>query len=350
MISKNYIIGLLTFSVLIISTQNLFAQQKQYKVACFGFYNLENLFDTVDDPNKRDEDFTPDGSYAWNEEKYLNKLNNMAHVIEDMGTDITPDGMAILGVCEVENRKVLEDLVVQEKIKDRDYQIIHEESPDRRGIDVGLLYQSKYFTPSNFKSYELKFPDNPDYYTRDQLVVSGTLDGDKVNIIVAHWPSRSGGQAKSEPRRIEAAKLGRKIIDSLLAVDPASKIILMGDLNDDPIDRSVKEYIRARAKIKKMKSGDMYNTMYDKFKQGDCTLAYRDAWNLFDQLIISAGLISEDCSSFVFHRSYVYNKPYLKQKEGPYKGYPKRTHAGGKYLNGYSDHLPVYLVLKKEVN
>ncbi len=346
---KSYIIGLLTTTFFVLFSSAVLAQEKQYKVACVGFYNLENLFDTVDDPNKRDEDFTPDGSYSWGDEKYNNKLKNMAHVIEDMGKEISPDGMAILGVCEVENRKVLEDLVQEQKIKGRDYQIIHEESPDRRGIDVGLLYQAKYFTPTNFKSYELKFPDNPDYFTRDQLVVSGTMDEDRINIIVAHWPSRSGGQAKSEPRRIQAAQLGRKIIDSLLAVDPSSKIILMGDLNDDPVNKSVKDYIRAKAKVKKMKDGDMYNTMYDKYKQGDCTLAYRDAWNLFDQLIISEGLTGNDCSSFVFHKSYVYNKPYLRQKEGLYKGYPKRTHAGGKYLNGYSDHFPVYLVLKKEV-
>lgn len=346
---KSYIIGLLTTTFFVLFSSAVLAQEKQYKVACVGFYNLENLFDTVDDPNKRDEDFTPDGSYSWGDEKYKNKLKNMAHVIEDMGKEISPDGMAILGVCEVENRKVLEDLVQEQKIKGRDYQIIHEESPDRRGIDVGLLYQAKYFTPTNFKSYELKFPDNPDYFTRDQLVVSGTMDEDRINIIVAHWPSRSGGQAKSEPRRIQAAQLGRKIIDSLLAVDPSSKIILMGDLNDDPVNKSLKDYIRAKAKVKKMKDGDMYNTMYDKYKQGDCTLAYRDAWNLFDQLIISEGLTGNDCSSFVFHKSYVYNKPYLRQKEGLYKGYPKRTHAGGKYLNGYSDHFPVYLVLKKEV-
>lgn len=346
---KSYIIGLLTTTFFVLFSSAVLAQEKQFKVACVGFYNLENLFDTVDDPNKRDEDFTPDGSYSWGDEKYKNKLKNMAHVIEDMGKEISPDGMAILGVCEVENRKVLEDLVQEQKIKGRDYQIIHEESPDRRGIDVGLLYQAKYFTPTNFKSYELKFPDNPDYFTRDQLVVSGTMDEDRINIIVAHWPSRSGGQAKSEPRRIQAAQLGRKIIDSLLAVDPSSKIILMGDLNDDPVNKSVKDYIRAKAKVKKMKDGDMYNTMYDKYKQGDCTLAYRDAWNLFDQLIISEGLTGNDCSSFVFHKSYVYNKPYLRQKEGLYKGYPKRTHAGGKYLNGYSDHFPVYLVLKKEV-
>ena len=325
------------------------AQETKYKVSCIGFYNLENLFDTVDDPDKRDEDFTAEGSYAWGNEKYQNKLENMAHVIADLGTDISPDGMAVLGVCEVENRKVLEDLVAEEKLKDRNYKIIHEESPDRRGIDVGLLYQEKYFQPTNFKSHELRFPDDPDYFTRDQLVVSGMMDGEKISVIVAHWPSRSGGQAKSEPRRIQAAQLGRKIIDSLLTEDPNAKIILMGDLNDDPVNKSVTDYIRAKSKIKKMKKGDMYNTMHAKFKQGGGTLAYRDSWNLFDQLIISQSLCSEDCSSYVFHQSYVYDKPYLKQKEGRYRGYPKRTHAGGKYLNGYSDHFPVFMVLKKAV-
>lgn len=349
MIKNNWIIGLLLVAWSLVPTSGLMAQETKYKVSCIGFYNLENLFDTDDDPNKRDEDFTLEGRYAWGKEKYESKLHNLADVIADLGTDISPDGTAILGVCEVENKKVLEDLVAEEKLKQRDYQIIHEESPDRRGIDVGLLYQEKYFKPSNFKSYELRFPDAPDYYTRDQLVVSGLMDGEKISIIVAHWPSRSGGQVKSEPRRIQAAQLGRKIIDSLLTEDPKAKIILMGDLNDDPVDKSVKKYILAKSKIKKMKQGDMYNTMFAKFKRGIGTLAYRDSWNLFDQLIISESLCSKDESSYVFHQSYVYDKPYLKQKEGRYRGYPKRTHAGGKYLNGYSDHLPVYLVLKKEV-
>lgn len=342
-------IGMLVIVMLGVSIVGHSQINKAYKVACIGFYNLENLFDTEDDPAIRDEDFTLDGRYTWGEEKYQNKLTNMAHVIADLGTSVSPDGCAVLGVCEVENKKVLEDLVAEEKIKDRDYKIIHFDSPDRRGIDVGLLYQEKYFKPTNSVSHELKFESDPDYKTRDQLVVSGELDGDKVHIIVAHWPSRSGGMEKSQPRRIDAAILGRKIIDSLLVADANAKIILMGDLNDDPINKSVKNYIRAKSKIAKMKKGDMYNTMYSKFKQGDCTLAYRDAWNLFDQLIISEGLTSQDASSYIFHKSYVYSKEYLKQKDGNYKGYPKRTHAGGKYLNGYSDHFPVFLVLKKEV-
>ncbi|WP_245676445.1 endonuclease/exonuclease/phosphatase family protein [Crocinitomix algicola] len=351
MIRMNYlIIGILTIFYTGFQKQVYGQEQKSYKVACVGFYNLENLFDTEDDPKIKDEEFMPNGRYAWTNEKYNNKLNNMADVIADLGTSSSPDGMAVLGVSEVENKKVLEDLVKQEKIAHRNYKIIHFDSPDRRGIDVGLLYQEKYFKPTNSVSYELKFKDFPDYYTRDQLVVSGELDGDKITFIVVHWPSRSGGQAASEPRRVDAANLGRHIVDSLLLNDPNARIVLMGDLNDDPVDKSVKEALSAKGKISKLKEKDLFNPMFRKFKTGDCTLAYRDAWNLFDQLIISQGLLSRDETEFVYHRAYVYSKDYLKQKEGRYKGYPLRTHAGGEYLNGYSDHFPVYMVLKKLAN
>lgn len=341
-------IGRLFISLFLLQSTVFGQEAKSYKVACVGFYNLENLFDVEDDPTINDDEFTPTGSYVWDETKYANKLHNMAHVIADIGTSVSPDGLAVLGVCEVENKKVLIDLVADEQLAKRKYEIIHFDSPDRRGIDVGLLYQAKYFKPINSRSHRLNFKNSPDSFTRDQLVVTGVMDGDTVSFIVAHWPSRSGGQMASEPRRIEAAMLGRHIIDSLLAVNPMAKIILMGDLNDDPINKSVKDYIRAKGKISKMKQGDLFNTMYTKFKTGDCTLAYQDAWNLFDQLIVSEGLLGNDASSYIFHQSFVYSKDYLKQKEGNYKGYPKRTHAGGVYLNGYSDHFPVFLVLKKE--
>lgn len=343
-------IGILSALFLSLTWFGYSQEQKSYQVACVGFYNLENLFDIEDDPAIRDEEYTPEGKKAWDATKYQSKLKNLADVIADLGTDISPDGVAVLGVCEVENKRVLEDLVAEEKLKGRNYQIVHYDSPDRRGIDVGLLYQEKYFKVKYSKSYKLTFADKPDYLTRDQLVVTGDMDGEDVSFIVAHWPSRSGGQAASEPRRIEAAKLGRHIIDSLLTVNPDSKIILMGDLNDDPVNKSVKQYIQAKGKINKMNEGDMFNTMYQNFKSGNGTLAWNDAWNLFDQLIISEGLLSEDASKYIYHKAYVYNKPYLKQTEGRYKGYPKRTHAGGLYLNGYSDHLPVYMVLKKEIN
>jgi len=326
------------------------SQEKiNYKIACVGFYNLENLFDIDDDPLTDDAEYLPAGANKWDSTKYANKLLNMSTVIADIGTELTPDGVAVLGVAEIENQKVLEDLVAMPLLKDRKYKIVHYNSPDRRGVDVGMLYQEKYFKLINSASYRLVFPDEPDYFTRDQLVVTGNMDGEEVSIIVAHWPSRRGGQAASEPNRIEAAKLGRKIIDSLFAENPDAKIVLMGDLNDDPINVSVTEYIRAKGKISKMKSGDMYNVMYDHFKSGNGTLAWNDAWNLFDQMIVSEALVSTDVSSYVFHQSYVYRKDYIIQQEGNYKGYPLRTHAGGVYLNGYSDHFPVYMIFKKAV-
>lgn len=320
-----------------------------YKVACIGFYNLENLFDIYDDPKTNDSEYLPDGANLWDSTKYANKLNNMSTVIADLGKDVSPDGCAAIGVCEIENKRVLEDLVAMPIIKDRNYKIVHYDSPDARGVDVGFLYQEKYFKLKNSASYHLTFANDPTYFTRDQLIVTGDMDGEDVSFIVGHWPSRRGGEKASEPRRIEAAQLARRIIDSLLTANPNAKIILMGDLNDDPINRSVAEYIRAKGSIKKMEPGDMYNTMYDHYKSGNGTLAWNDAWNLFDQIIVSESFVSKDASTYVFHSAHVYNKEYMKQTEGNYAGYPKRTHAGGVYLNGYSDHFPTYIVIKKEV-
>jgi len=327
-----------------------YAQEKvAYKVACVGFYNLENLFDIYDDPKTNDAEYLPDGANLWDSTKYANKLNNMSTVIADLGKDVSPDGCAMIGVCEIENRGVLEDLVAMPQIKDRKYQIVHYDSPDVRGVDVGFLYQEKYFKLKNSASYHLTFANDPTYFTRDQLIVTGEMDGEDVSVIVGHWPSRRGGQQKSEPRRIEAAQLARRIIDSLLTANPSAKIILMGDLNDDPVNKSVSDYIRAKGQISKVKTGDMYNTMYGHYKNGNGTLAWNDAWNLFDQIIVSESFVSTDASTYVFHSAHVYNKDYIKQKEGNYAGYPKRTHAGGVYLNGYSDHFPTYIVIKKEV-
>jgi hypothetical protein len=342
-------IGFLTFGLLFII--NLNAQDKKtYEVSCIGFYNLENLFDIVDDPQTRDTEYTPEGRNSWTQKKYDHKLENLSIVIQDMATDVSPDGCAIIGVCEVENRGVLEDLVATEKLKNRDYKIVHYDSPDRRGIDVGLLYQEKYFKLTKSESYKLVFPDDTAYYTRSQLVVTGLLNGEEVNVLVAHWPSRRGGEQKSEPRRIQAAQLGRKIIDSLYSVNPNAKILYMGDLNDDPVNKSVEDYIQAKGKIAKVKKKMFFNPMYDLYKQGNGTLAYNDAWNLFDQILLSKDFLNgSDKSKLSYYKVAVYRKPFLFQKGGRYDGYPLRTSAGGKYLAGYSDHLPVYIVLVKEI-
>ncbi len=217
---------------------------KNVQLACVGFYNLENLFDTIDGPNN-DSEFLPNGTYKWGGMKYKAKLKNMSYAISQFGVDVTPVGAAILGVSEIENRNVLEDLVKQPAIASRSYQIVHFDSPDRRGVDVGLLYNPRLFTVSNKKSYRLQ-TDDTTFLTRDQLMVSGYLLGEKVHVIVNHWPSRWGGEMRSRPKRIEAAGLTRKIVDSLFRVEPKAKIIVMGDLNDDPMNESCATILAAK--------------------------------------------------------------------------------------------------------
>lgn len=328
-----------------------FAQEKQYKVAAIGFYNLENLFDTIDEPDVRDSEFTPKGSRSWGTKLYVEKLENMAKVVADIGTDLTPDGVSILGVSEIENRKVLEDLVKEEAIADRNYQIVHHNSSDERGIDVAFLYQPKYFEVLGKKAFPVLLfrSDSSRDFTRDVLLVSGKLDGELIHLMVNHWPSRSGGEKASEHKRAAAARVCKMVTDSLIQENPDAKIILLGDLNDDPTSPSVKEVLAAKTKKSKTKSGDLYNATYDLFKKGNGTLAYRDSWNLFDQIIISEELLDEKTEGYRHYQTRIFNKKYLYQKSGRYKGYPFRTFGGDTYQGGYSDHFPVYVYLIKEI-
>lgn len=328
-------------------------EKKSYKVNTIAFYNVENLFDFEDDPITFDDDRTPTGKDHWTEEIYNAKIKNMAKVIAEIGSDVTGTSPAIIGVCETENRKVLEDLVNQEPLLQKDYGIIQFDSPDRRGIDVALLYQKKLFTPTNYKAHELLIYDNNDVtkriYTRDQLLVSGMLDGEKIHIIVNHWPSRSGGEARSRPKRIKAAKLNKRIIDSLFTEDPYAKIITMGDLNDDPTSPSVKDILKTKTDREHLKPKELYNPMEEMYKKGLGTLAWRDSWNIFDQTIISTELMKKDFSSYRFYKAGIYNKSYLANSQGRYKGYPYRSFSNGAFTGGYSDHFPVFVYLIKEV-
>jgi hypothetical protein len=323
-------------------------EQQAYKVGLVGFYNLENLFDTIDDPMKLDEEFLPQGLNQWNTEKYLAKLHNMAYAISTIGTDWSPDGIAVLGVSEIENRHVLEDLVLQPEIKDRNYQIVHYESPDRRGVDVGLLYNPKYFTLKNSKSYRTVVPDDPEFITRDQLVVSGLFDGEMMHFIVMHWPSRYGGEKRSLPGRIAAATLCRHIADSILNQDTNAKIIMMGDFNDYPDNKSVTKYLRATGDMSNLGEGEFFNPMYELHKKGYGTNYYNDVPGVLDQTIITPGLLPTDYSTYQFKNAKVHNKEFLKQHGGRYNGYPFRTFGSGVWMGGYSDHFPVYVILLKK--
>lgn len=328
--------------------QHTLPKDKEFYTAVIGFYNVENLYDTINDPNKNDEEFLPTGSNEWTGKRYLEKLDHMAKVVSEIGTEANPDGLAILGLCEVENKLVVEDLIKQEKLKGRNYGIVHYDSPDLRGIDVALIYQKKYFKVTNSKSYRLYVPGKTNFFTRDQLVVSGLLDGEMIHVIVGHWPSRRGGEKRSEANRIEAAKLSRHIVDSIYTLDENAKVIVMGDLNDDPTNKSIQKHLNATGDKTLATGNKLYNPMYDLHMKGIGTLAHRDVWGIFDQTILTPEWIKTDYSSFRFYSAKVYNKPYLTQKDGNFKGYPFRTYSGGVYTAGYSDHFAVYSIFVKE--
>lgn len=326
--------------------------QKKYSVYGVGFYNQENLFDTCHDEGKRDYDFLPDGSYKWNGIKYSHKLHNMSRALADLGTDVLPNvGCAIIGLAEVENAKTLNDLVAQPSLSARGYKYVHIEGPDRRGIDCALLYNPSLFSVRNVKlvHYVQSLKKDSAFFTRGFLTVSGTLAGEHVTAVVCHLPSRFSTSFYRE----QGASQVRALKDSLLRDDPNCKIFVMGDMNDDPIDKSMTEGLRGKANIEDVKAGDMYNPWYNILKkEGVGTLMYQGSWNLFDQILLTPNLLNKkgekDFSTLKFWKNQIFKRDYLFQTEGKYKGSPKRTTAGGVWLDGYSDHLPVVVYLVKE--
>lgn len=323
------------------------AQEKRYEVYGVGFYNLENLFDTIHDYGKNDYEYLPDGTNKWGTLKYTNKLKNMATVLNEMATDVIPVGMAAVGVSEVENSRVLEDLVNHEILAPRGWDFVHIEGPDKRGVDCALLYNPQLFKPVNSKLAPYTTEDNDTTYkTRGFLIVSGEMGGELVHIIVNHWPSRYA----SSPARERAGVLVRDLKDSLLAEMPESRVIIMGDMNDDPDDKSLKSCLGAvRDKDDIENATDLYNPWWDILRRrGHGTLKYRGKWNLFDQVILSGNLVNNDRSTLELYKTEIFSRNYLFQQEGRYKGNTLRTHAGGVWLNGYSDHLPVIVYLVKE--
>ena len=327
------------------------AQKRDVYVYGVAFYNLENLFDTLNTNGTYDQEFSPDGARQWTGEKYWSKQRNMAIVFKGMASKIIPDGPAVAGVVELENRSVLEDLVRQKPIRAWNWQIVHYDSPDRRGVDVALLYNPRFFKVLHSASHRLMIASKPDFLTRDQLVVTGLLGGIKISFIVNHWPSRLGGETKSSPLRDAAASLTLSIADSLMRDDPKTGIVIMGDLNDDPTSKSVRTVLNAKKKMEEVPDGGFYNATWPLFEKGIGTLGYRGSWNLFDQFIISKNLLGKpQADELKFWSAQVFNKPFLTNDAGQYKGYPKRTFAGGVFLNGYSDHFPTLIYLIRPDN
>lgn len=376
-----------------------FAQSK-YQTATVAFYNVENLFDTIrscdkingflkiDDKeynisipedsciknpemihkgaftfdNLKDkisyrkqiltDDFTVSGSKLWTKKRFDEKVNHLSEVFLNIATDISGQPPVVIGLAEVENKSVVEEIINNPKMKKYDYGISHFNSFDARGIDVALIYQKKRFKVISEKRFPVIIYNEEGYrdYTRDILMVSGDLDGDRIHFFVNHWPSRRGGEARSEPRRIEAAKVLKTAMDSLRSENPNAKIIAMGDLNDDPTNKSVKEIMNTSDKKEKTKVDNYYNPMEKMFKKGMGTLAYRDALNLFDQMFISYGLLANKNNEYFYYKSGIFSPSYLISQEGQFKGYPFRSFAGSNYTGGYSDHYPVYTILVKKVD
>ena len=328
-------------------------KEKRFKIHTLAFYNLENLFDTINDFSKFDEK-SPIMELNANKSKvYLKKVRNMARVIADIGADKVGNSPAIIGVCEVENRTVLVDVVNDRLLLGKDYGIIHFESPDVRGIDVALLYQKKLFRPITESSHEVKiynYATREQQQTRDQLLVSGELDGELIHIIVNHWPSRSGGEAKSRTKRMSAAKVSKRLVDSLQVINPYAKVFIMGDFNDNPTNESIRNVLNAKANRAEVGLKGIYNPYENMFvKSGFGTTAYRDSWSLFDQILMTKPLIeNENYDSFKLYKAGIYNKLYLSETRGRWKGYPKRSFSDGGFSDGFSDHFPVYVYLIRE--
>ena len=353
-------ITLLVLSLMVLGMAPACAKDRSYSLYGIGFYNLENLFDTCHDEGKNDYQYLPDGPNRWNGMKYRHKLRNMARVLAEMGTDKTPQGCAVIGVSEVENATCLADLCRQEPLSKRGYKFCHVEGPDKRGVDCALLYNPKLFQVSNVKlvPYVYVKAEDKDRATRGFLTVSGTMAGEHVTVIVNHLPSRAAASFYRE----EGGRQLRTVKDSLMKEDPEVKLFIMGDMNDDPQDKSMAVALGAKRKMKDVGRDGLWNPWWDTIATGTGTLQYDGKWNLFDQIILSRSLLEPeamgkknfmpgdmDCSTLKYFRHQIFRRDYLFQKEGKYKGNTLRTHAGGTWLDGYSDHLPTVVYVVKEV-
>lgn len=335
---------LLRLSMLALCAYLLLAQgcgKRKSELYSVAFYNLENLFDTIHDDGKNDYDFLPDGRYAWNTTKYEAKLKNLAHVLSELSRGKVPQGPACIGVAEVENKRVLNDLLKQPALAQ--YKYVHYEGPDERGIDCALLYDSLQFQVKHSKLvYSAPFEGDTTDLTRGFLVVDGSLAGERLCLIVNHWPSRGSG----EEYRIHAARQVKALKDSLFREDRHLKLIVMGDLNDDPMDESL-QVLGARKDKEQVGEQEFYNPWWKTLEDdGIGTLCYRGKWNLFDQIVLTRPLL-EGQGGLLYDGNEVFRPDYLFQHDDKYEGYPLRTHGGRKWLNGYSDHLPTIVYLRK---
>ena len=323
--------------------------QNKYKVLAVGFYNVENLFNPENDPTKLDDDFTPNGDYHYTEEVYHQKLHNIATVLQRLGTDVTADGAVIIGIAEIENDKAINDLLSQPEIKARNYKYIWYPTPDVRGISTAMIYNPKYFhvisSQPLYVHLETVGQPRP---TRNVLYIKGVLAGsDTIHVLVNHWPSRSGGESETMPHRAVAAAVDKRIVDSLLILNVNTKIILMGDLNDNPTDASVIKVLKAKADTANLMLSDIYNPWIKVYKSGTGTETFQGHWNLLDQIMVSGAFLKNNNHKWRYYKQQIFKKDFLMNAMGPDQGTPHRSFdVNRQWDNGYSDHFPtvIYLV------
>ena len=305
------------------------------------FYNVENLFDCYNDSLTNDEEFLPDGSRHWSFYRYNNKVNKIAKVILASNNWNPP---ALVGLCEVENRTVLNRLVWETGLSEQGYRFVHHESPDRRGIDVALLYRKDKFEIVSERAITVSLPERS-FFTRDILYVKGVaFSEDTLHVLVCHWPSKYGGAMHSEWKRVYVAGRLRGVCDSLFSVNKECKIIIMGDLNESPQSGAVYNSLKAKGKDSET---DLVNLSYDfESDKVDGTIKYRGHWDIFDQIIVSRSLLK---NPFETEGLSIIDLPFLLESDKSYSGViPFRTYLGPQYHGGFSDHLPVKVIVVKE--
>lgn len=308
-----------------------------------AFYNVENLFDLVNEPGKSDGEFTPDGDKKWTRERYEKKLNDISKVLSSVNEFELPE---IIGFAEVENEKVLQDLIQTENLKSGNYQVVHYESPDFRGIDCALIYRPDEFKVEKSYPVPVKFADDPDYVTRDILYVKGILKNkEELNIFVNHWPSRIGGEEQTEPKRIAVAQILKNKIDSVLHVNPDANIVVVGDMNDEPANNSLAVTLGARKPS--TPGSELINLMYPEFDSNYGSYNYRGNWNMLDNIIVSAGLLDEKGFQCTDKQGFVFHQEWMEFKNNNGQVSPNRTYGGPNYYGGISDHFPVYFQLSR---
>lgn len=307
------------------------------------FYNVENLFDTTNDPLTADDEFTPQGTKHWTRVRYTNKLTKIAQVIDSIGREELP---YFVGLAEVENGRVLKDLTQKTTLIKGNYGIVHQDSPDRRGIDVALLYRKDYFDLLKTDFLSLAFPEDSTIRTRDILYASGRFGRDTLHFFVCHFPSMIGGEKQSEWRRVRAASVLRAKVDSLFCLYPQAAIVIMGDMNGKANTKAQK-VLRTKNPDRQITDGELYNTGFYLLKKNYGSYRYQGRWQTIDHIIVSSSLLNGRCSCRTDRTLSVYSAPFLLEEDKTYFGYkPKPTYRGPRYIGGYSDHLPVWVFIR----